>query len=467
MIFIFTKQNGWIYLLFTAHTKPKKRVKRMLATDELETYRISCGQMNYTLQWLSTLADDKQIKERLLPYLMAVQPATLAQLQSTTPIPGILFVTNIDAQKYLLQGHVSVIMENIVGPETPAAVIPVQKQQYRSIEEPKEEFAELGPFEAFTESLETNLYMMRRRLPIEEVCVHKIEYDNGRIKGAIVYHKDHKQEALQLEQEAQTAFENYSDSILDTSTLALAQNGLQFTLSNVNLLTEHPVQCVRRIMKGQVVLLLEGSRKGLIAPTYLSDYFQAPSDYLMALPFVMLIRAIRIFSFIMALTLLPLYVAIINFHYQMIPSKVIETLFISRYAVPFSAFFEALIMEAALLVLLEAVARLPTKLSQSAGVVAGIVLGTAAVEAKLVSNIMIVVMGASALFTLTSASIALRNSLFVYSIPALLLANFMGITGIFLFWFLLMARLLQVKSLDRPFTTFSVPALTDFFRRRF
>lgn len=132
---------------------------------------------------------------------------------------------------------------------------------------------------------------------------------------------------------------------------------------------------------------------------------------------------------------------------------------------PTPTFVEALLMELALLVLLEAVARLPTKLSQSAGVVAGIVLGTAAVEANLVSNVMIVVMAASSLFTLASASPALRYAVFVHTVPALLLADIWGMNGIILFWFLYAARLLQLRSLNRPFATFGFSQLAQFLRR--
>lgn len=434
-----------------------------MVTDELMTYRLVCNRAIYTLEWLTTLTDDNQIKKWLLPYLQTAQPSTMTEIKATVPIAGIRFVHRSEAPRFLLQGYISVAFEG--GDETDIAVIPLQKQQYRAIEEPKVEFSELGPFEAFTESLEINLYMMRRRLPIDRMRVRNMQLDNGRLKAALVYLNDSEPDALKMENKVKDVIGRYSANVLDSSTLAIAQSGLGLRLNNVNLLTEHPVQCIRHLLKGRIVMLMEGSRQGMIMPTSLSDYFKAPSDYLVALPFVILIRMIRIVSFVLALTLLPMYVAIVNFHYQMMPSKVIETLYMSRYAVPFPAFVEAFMMEIALLVLLEAVARLPTKLSQSAGVVAGIVLGTAAVEAGLISNIMIVIMGATALFTLTSASISLRNTVFVYNLPALVLANILGINGILLFWFLFIARLLQLKSLDRPFATFGLPQLADFLKR--
>lgn len=439
---------------------------KLKKTDELVTYRLECGMSTYNLKWLSTMADDNQIKDLLLPYIQGVQPSTMEQLKVTIPIPGIRFVLPSEAESLLYKGYVSICFDSKDAFEL--AVIPMIKQQYRSIDEPKEEFSELGPNEAFTESLETNLYILRRRLPIDQIKVDQLEFDHGRIKGALLYLNEAGpiEVTKKLEQKVQKTFEKYSSSIIDISTLSIAKIGLTSSLSKSDLLTEHPIQCIRYLMHGRVVLLLEGSRKGLIAPTYISDYFQVAADYYMALPFVFLIRCIRIFSFVMAVSILPMYIAVINFHYQMIPSKVIETLYRSRYAIPFPAFFEALIMELTLLVLLEAVARLPTKLSLSAGVVAGIILGTAAVEARLISNVMIVLMGVTALFTLTSTSVSIRNLLFVNCIPALILANFMGINGIFLFWYLFLTRMLKIKFLGHPFATFGLQQLAYFLRRR-
>ncbi len=162
-------------------------------------------------------------------------------------------------------------------------------------------------------------------------------------------------------------------------------------------------------------------------------------------------RLLRIFAFIFSVLTTPLYVAILTYHYELIPKELLETLIISRSKVPFPPVIEALFLEITIELLREAGTRLPTKVGLTVGIVGGIVIGQASVEASLTSNVLIIIVALSALSSFTAPIYRIGNTIRVIRFPFIIAAHLLGLLGIVLTSSLLLARLLRTESLRRPY----------------
>src|SRR5690606_39265702 len=162
-------------------------------------------------------------------------------------------------------------------------------------------------------------------------------------------------------------------------------------------------------------------------------------------------RIIRFFAVLFSIMITPLSVAVITYHYELIPKDRISTLVISRSAIPLPPILEALILELTIELLREAGARLPTKVGQTIGIVGGIVIGTASVEAGLTSNVLLILIGLAALASFTTPVYQMGNTIRLIRFTFLLFASLFGMLGIVLCFCSLLAHLLRLTSLGRPF----------------
>ena len=181
--------------------------------------------------------------------------------------------------------------------------------------------------------------------------------------------------------------------------------------------TERPDRVIAALMEGRVAILLDGTPFALIAPVTFSMMMQSPEDYYERWISGTLIRLLRFGAAIIALFTPALYISFISFHPGLIPTKLAISIIGGRIGVPFPAIIEALLMEVAIEILREAGLRLPKPIGSAMGIVGGLIIGQAAVEAGIVSPIMVIVVAATAIssFVLShySTSIPLRILRFI------------------------------------------------------
>lgn len=154
---------------------------------------------------------------------------------------------------------------------------------------------------------------------------------------------------------------------------------------------------------------------------------------------------------IAAFLLTSLYVAIVTYHYELIPTALIVSIGQSRASVPFPPIIEALLIELMIELLREAGARLPTKIGQTMGIVGGIVIGQAAVQAGITSNILIIVVAITTLASFTTPNYSIGASFRIARFPIIILAGLFGLIGVMFGVCLLTIHLLRTTSLGRPY----------------
>lgn len=181
------------------------------------------------------------------------------------------------------------------------------------------------------------------------------------------------------------------DYIFDTGELEQYLEDNPFMTTPQIIATERPDRVAAVLTEGKVAVIMSGSPFALVMPTTNFDLLQSPEDTYIRFPYVNLIRIVRMMAMFVSLFLPGLYVAITNFHHEMIPTDLLLAIEASREKVPFPSVVEILIMEFSFELILEAGIRRPGPLGPTLGIIGALILGQAAVAANIVSPILIII----------------------------------------------------------------------------
>ncbi len=314
--------------------------------------------------------------------------------------------------------------------------ISVKKYEKRSIAEPKNEPVIMGSQEAFVENLRTNTSMIRRNLCNENLIIENITIGTAdKNKCAVCYLKNIA--SSDLVAEVKYRLNNLDiDYLVSIGELSQLIKDDAHTSIPEMVLTERVDKATSYILEGRVVVISNGAPYVLVMPVTLFDFLSSPEDFNINYIFANLLRFIRVLSLILTLLLPGLYIAITTFHSELIPTELLFSIVASRSKVPFMVIVEIIMMEVSFEIIREAGLRVPSPLGSTVGIVGALILGQAAVEADIVSPILIIIIAITAItsFAIPDYNLGfhLRICRFIYSILGFL-AGFMGIAlGIFI-----------------------------------
>lgn len=343
-----------------------------------------------------------------------------------------------------------------------AVVVNTYKPPFRNIERSETESAILGPQESFTESIQVNLSIMRRHLRTPDLKVKSFKIGKYTQRITCLLYLDTIAEIEYVETVEERLKKINVDGVLDSASLALSMGDNPFSPFPQYHVTERPDRLASHLLDGKVVVMFDGNPFALSAPASFIEFFQTTDDYSFSWVAATVLRTLRIMGVLISIALSALYVAVVTYHYQMIPSDMLITLTESRARVPFPPIYETLLMEITIELLREAGARLPTKVGQTIGIVGGIVIGQAAVTAGLTSNILIIAVALSTLGSFVAPSYLMASSLRAVRFPLIILAGMYGIYGLLIGLLMMVLHFLRLSSLGAPyFTPFSPFRLSD------
>lgn len=322
----------------------------------------------------------------------------------------------------------------------------------RSIEEPITEKNVRGPHEGFIESLDSNLSILRRKMQSDKLKFKSITLgDLTNQKVVIAYIEDLANIDL-----VQGLYDKISTIKIDgLPSIGYIEQSIASRPNSIFpefLPTERPDKAVAALLSGRIVIMLGGDSVVLIAPVTFISFFQAPDDYGALWIHGTFLRLIRIIGAMFVAVLLPsFYIAITSFHYQAVPLTLLVTLAETRSKVPFPPIMEVLILEITVEMVREAAVRLPTYIGTAVSIMAGLIIGQAAVEAGIVSGLVIVIVGATAIATYvipsTDMALAIRVLRFIFVISSAVF----GIVGIVVCTSFAIAHLIALDSLGQPY----------------
>jgi spore germination protein len=321
----------------------------------------------------------------------------------------------------------------------------------RGVSEAKTEVVVQGPKDAFTEIGATNIVLIRRRIRDTKLKVKRTKVGKrSKTDVAILYMEDIVRK--EILQEVENRINQIDiDVILDSGYIdQLLENKWLSPFPQLQM-TERPDKASSALLEGRVVIVIDNTPFVVMVPATLNVFFQAAEDYYDRWEIMSFIRLIRYCAGFLAVALPGLYIALTVFHPSMIPTNLALKIAETRQNIPFPAVGEILIMELAFELLREAGIRLPSPVSSTIGIVGGIIIGQAAVEAGIVSPSVVIVSALTGICTFVIPNIALVSGLRLTKYIVLLFSSLLGLYGFWLALILMLIHMASLKSFHIPF----------------
>lgn len=330
----------------------------------------------------------------------------------------------------------------------------------RSVQQSETETVIAGPHDAFVESAPTNLSLIRRRIKSSHLKI--IQCEIGEISKTTVYILYIKDIAnLKYVQDLQNRINRIeTDAINDGGTLTQFIEDMPNSVFPQFLTTERPDVAVSKLAAGRIITIVDNSPTAISAPSSFFEFFSSPDDYYQRWALGTGLRLLRFLALVITISFTAMYVSVTTFHYEMIPEALLRTLAESRNRVPFPPVYEALLMEVMIELLREAGARLPTKIGQTIGIVGGIVIGQAAVQAGLTSNVLIIAVASSAIASFVIPSYMMSASIRLIRFGIIILTGIWGNIGLVMGIALIVIHLSNLTSLGSSYLTPIAPMKT-------
>lgn len=361
-----------------------------------------------------------------------------------------------DICKYLNNGFVILLIEDDY-----SLALEVKKNLTRSIEKPMTETTIRGAMDSFTENIETNIGLIKRRLKTNKLWNEDMELGkytknkisiltikgltDSKIKDNII----NKLNSLEI------------DGVTDTGTLKHLIENETKTIFPTSITTERPDKVASSLLRGKTVIIIDNCPFALIMPVDINDFFLSQDDKDSNYINNSLTRILRYLAFFITVLTPGIYIALTTFNQEMIPLELLTSFASQRSTVPFPAFFEALLMFVSFEILRESDYRIPNVSNSALSIVGALILGEAAVNAGIVSPIMIIIVAITAISALVVVEPELSNAIKWYRILFMLGGTTIGIFGIFIVFIIFTTNLCSINSYGNSFTMPFTPINSD------
>ncbi|UKS24082.1 spore germination protein [Paenibacillus sp. HWE-109] len=432
----------------------------------IRKFKIGHTETHAAIVYINKVSDLKTIQEFVLkPLMMDLGHMDISNLEASCDFKHyvkdhVLPLCTINEIQSLYQviegvltGGTALLIEGIPG----GLMLGTGSTVPQNFEEPTSEALVRGPKIGFVNALDENISLLRMRASDPNLRMLKCEVGERNKKNLVISYVDGIADP-NLVDEVKRRIESIKiDDPLDSSYIEqLIEDNFMSPFPQVQS-TERPDRVIASLLEGRVAILTDGTSYVSIVPVTFSMLLQSPEDYYVRWIPATLIRLLRFFAAFMALLGPAIYISFLSFHQGLIPTKLAISMAGTREGVPFPPFLEALIMEVVIEILREAGLRLPKPVGQTVGLVGGLVIGQAAVEAGIASPLMVIVVSLTAISSFAipqyDAGIALRMLRFAAMFSAALL----GIYGVVMFTLFLTIHFVKLKSFGIPYASPMVP----------
>jgi spore germination protein len=317
--------------------------------------------------------------------------------------------------------------------------------------EPESEKVVRGSKEGFADSIKVNTALIRKRLRTPKVKVKEsFAGKRSNTNVDLVYMEDLvRPDILAAIEERLQEFE--IDGVLDSGIVEQMTERNWYSPFPQFQTTQRPDRAAMAILEGRIVLLTDNSPVALILPTGFNSFIQTIDDYYSRWEIASFTRILRYLAAFFALALPGLYLALTNFQTQILPTKLLLSFAEARQGVPFPALIEILLMEFAFEMLREASVRLPGAMGGTIGIVGGLIIGQAAVEANLVSPIVVIVVAMTALCSFAIPNEEFATAFRLLRFVLILLCAYLGFFGFLLGILAILLHLSRLESFGIPY----------------
>lgn len=337
----------------------------------------------------------------------------------------------------------------------------------RGVSEPQTEVVVRGSREGFIENLKTNMTMIRRRLKTPDLAFEMVKkgtesgtyvaiaYIRGIAPKSLIKEVRRRVEAIKIDAVLESG---YIEQLIEDNPFSPFA-----TIAN----SEKPDKVCAKMLEGRVAVMVDGTPFVLTVPMMFTENFQSAEDYYSRPFFAGLVRAMRFLAFFIAVFAPALYVAVVTYHHELIPYKLLLSMWQAEVNTPFSTGVSVLLITLLYEIVREAGVRLPKPVGSAISIVGGLVIGDIVVSAGLISApvIIIVAFTAIAMFVVD----AMADAATILRLGLILLAWWLGFFGIFIGTMLILVHLISLESFGvpyfAPFAPFRKTEMRDTFFR--
>jgi hypothetical protein len=347
----------------------------------------------------------------------------------------------------VMTGEAAILIDGVAE----AIITEVKGWSNRGVQEPQSELTIRGPREGFSEIIRFNTALLRRRIRNPALRMDPMKVGTlSQTDVAVVYIEGLTNERLVSEVKRRI-------SEIDIDYLPEAGYIEQFIEDNPwspfpqVLTTERPDRLAAALSEGQVGILVDGTPIALIMPSFITDIYESTEDYYERFIFGSARRLLRIGAALISLLLPATYIAVVTFHQEMIPTSLALAFASARQRVPFPALLEAILMTVALELIREAGVRLPSPVGQTVGIVGALLLGDAAVQANIVSPIMVIVVAITGLASFATPYHSGGMAIRLLTFPLMVAGAALGLFGVTAGVMVIAIHLTLLTSLGVPY----------------
>ena len=321
----------------------------------------------------------------------------------------------------------------------------------RGVNQAETEVVVQGPKDAFTELMSVNVVLTRRRIRDTRLKVKRKKVGRrSKTDVALLYMEDLVRP--ELLQKIETQVDRLDlDHLPDSGYAEQLLEKRQYSPFPQLQMTERPDKTSSALLEGRVALLPDNTPYAILLPATLNTFFQAAEDYYDRWEIMSFIRLIRFVAAFLTVTLPGLYIAFAVYHPELLPTALALKVAATRETIPFSVIGEVLIMEIAFELLREGGIRLPSPVSSTIGIVGGIIIGSAAVDAGIVSPTVVIVSALTGICSFVIPNVSIVSGLRISKYVVIFFAAVFGLFGVWAALLLLLAHLASLTSYGIPY----------------
>lgn len=434
---------------FDANVMLLQEIFRCDATFRARHFRMGAGN-RCALFYLDGMVNTQMMN------LSVVRPLMLAETVEGDPalsvLERVLFSNEVsesaklqDVLRGILYGDSALLIEG----SSRALVMNTKGWRTRGVSEPKNETVLQGPREGFDEAAMLNLALLRRKLLTPDLCIEMQRIGRRTDTFVFICYLGALADPELVRRVKKRLSSIDIDGILDSNYLNELIRDHRFSLFKTCGSTERPDVVASKLLEGRVAIMVDGSPVVITVPYLFSESFQSDEDYYLNFWIASVGRFLRYVCFFLTLSVPAFYLAFLLYHQRLLPTFFLLSAAQARSGVPFSSFVECLALVLILEILKETGARMPQNLGHTLSIVGGLVVGQAAVEARLVSAPMLIAVAVSGIAGLMIPR--LRAVIFYLRLFMILLASALGLLGCFIGLTLIVIRILSISSFGTPY----------------
>ncbi len=331
----------------------------------------------------------------------------------------------------------------------------------RALEEPEAEVVIRGPREGFVESIHINTALLRRRIHSPQLWIQEVEVGRiTRTRVGIAYIKGLADEKIVGEVRSRLKAIDI-DGVLESGYLEEFLHDHPLSIFPLVFHSERPDRVAGALLEGRVAILTDGTPYVLVVPNNFISMIQAPDDYYELFPIGSLVRILRLISFAISIFLPGVYVAVLNYHPELLPPVLFLRIAAAREGVPLPVAVEAFVMEAIFEILREAGLRLPRMIGPAISIVGALILGDAAIRAGLISPAIVIIVAFTAIASFSVPVFSLGIAGRISRFAVILLGSVFGLLGVQFAAMVLLVHLCALRSFGVPYMYPFAPLVLD------